>query len=308
MHHDDHRFEQATQWLLKLKEHPEPPVFEQWKAWLHESDENQKAFEECILLDSKLGAIEPHRAERLIRLATQRASNNSTFAKPLALAASVFAIAITLFMLHQGAGDTYTTAIGESKNIILSDGSELFLDSDSRIKVLMKNTERQVQLLQGQVMFNVAPAPACPFTVKIDEFMVQVLGTKFNINKLADEMVVSVAHGKVKVSDPTSPDVYLTANQMYNTENDKLSQRKSDQFANWQSGKIVFNNSSLENAILQINRYSEKPLKLSEPHSTALKLSGTYNIADAQQFAALLPKVLPVNIIDKNTYWSITAQ
>ena len=82
-------------------------------------------------------------------------------------------------------GDAYTwieAPKGQRVSITLSDGTIVALNPSSKLKVpnVFEGDERKVELL-GEGFFKVAHNEKAPFTVKTENYNVQVLGTEFNV-------------------------------------------------------------------------------------------------------------------------------
>jgi len=92
---------------------------------------------------------------------------------------------------------------GETFKVVLSDGTEVLLNSDSRLSypTVFKGKERVVSL-EGEAYFNVTKNTEHPFIVKSGNVQVRVLGTEFNMcSYTPDNVRVTLIEGKVAVSD-----------------------------------------------------------------------------------------------------------
>ena len=95
---------------------------------------------------------------------------------------------------------------GETFKVVLSDGTEVLLNSDSRLSypTVFKGKERVVSL-EGEAYFNVTKNTEHPFIVKSGNVQVRVLGTEFNMcSYTPDNVRVTLIEGKVAVSDTCS--------------------------------------------------------------------------------------------------------
>ena len=91
---------------------------------------------------------------------------------------------------------------GETFKVVLSDGTEVLLNSDSRLSypTVFKGKERVVSL-EGEAYFNVTKNTEHPFIVKSGNVQVRVLGTEFNMcSYTPDNVRVTLIEGKVAVS------------------------------------------------------------------------------------------------------------
>ena len=119
-----------------------------------------------------------------------------------ALAAS-FALAIVggglLVAFNLGRDPVYATDIGERRSITLADSSTIDLNARSRIRVHLTKAERDVELLDGQALFEVARDPTRPFIVKSDGTWVRAVGTQFQVDRKSSGITVTVVEGQVMV-------------------------------------------------------------------------------------------------------------
>jgi transmembrane sensor len=91
---------------------------------------------------------------------------------------------------------------GQKSTIILSDGSMVILNADSKLvyKERFDGGERRV-VLEGEAFFDVTKDASRPFIIVTDDIATKVLGTSFNVRAYpgGDDVKVAVATGKVSV-------------------------------------------------------------------------------------------------------------
>src|SRR5688500_8273456 len=80
----------------------------------------------------------------------------------------------------------YASAKGQVREIRLSDGSVMTLDSDSQAIGELDSERRTVRLLKGRSFFAVAPDADRPFEVLARGQRVVAIGTRFDVSMLAD--------------------------------------------------------------------------------------------------------------------------
>lgn len=154
---------------------------------------------------------------------------------------------------NQDTGTLNTLVIPETQNykLILSDGSEIWLNSLSQIKfpfVFSKN-KREVWV-KGEAYFKVAKNKARPFVVHTSLTDIQVLGTEFNVNaydsfqiktSLVNGLVNTyAANGKSILLRPGFQSVFSKANEFQVTTFDSYNE------LSWMKGIYFFQNSSLD--------------------------------------------------------------
>lgn len=201
----------------------------------------------------------------------------------------------------------YETA-GAPRSLTLPDGSQVQLDLASHIAVRFTGRAREIELTNGRALFEVAHDPSKPFTVHVGSSQVVALGTRFQLQRDADQVIVTLAEGAVAVSREAeggapAQRTRLAAGQQltFSTASAAWTQRQVDTeiITSWSKGRLVFRGTPLAEAVAEINRYSPRKLRLADAGLGHLALSGTFKLGDADSVAATLPAVLPVRTVDR---------
>ena len=93
----------------------------------------------------------------------------------------------------------YSTDIGERRSITLADGSTVDLNSRSKLRIEFSKTERRVELLEGQALFQVAKDKNRAFLVQSGDAIVRAVGTQFDVYRKTSGTTVTVLEGRVAV-------------------------------------------------------------------------------------------------------------
>lgn len=94
----------------------------------------------------------------------------------------------------------YITDIGEYQKHSLEDGSTLWLNSNSKVKVNYSKNFRRIVLISGEAHFEVKKDASRPFEVYAMNKLVRALGTAFSVRKLKDSIKVVVSEGTVELA------------------------------------------------------------------------------------------------------------
>ncbi|HEX4270934.1 MAG TPA: FecR domain-containing protein [Rhizomicrobium sp.] len=163
--------------------------------------------------------------------------------------------------------ERYSTSIGETKEIVLSDGSLVTLNTDSQVLVSYSKAARHIRLVQGEALFDVAKNKKRPFIVTAADTQVRAVGTSFTVRLLPQQPVqVMVREGVVEIKRPQvpqAPPVRLAANTVavappeapISTE--PVAQMQVTRNLAWREGRIAFDNETLANAAREFSRYSD---------------------------------------------------
>lgn len=97
--------------------------------------------------------------------------------------------------------NTVTTTRGRQYQLVLPDGSRVWLNAASSIRYPTAAGDSRIVTITGEAYFEIAKDKSRPFIVKANGMDIEVLGTQFNVNSYADEMgtKTTLFEGKVKV-------------------------------------------------------------------------------------------------------------
>ncbi|AEV99749.1 hypothetical protein A4D02_26315 [Niastella koreensis] len=177
--------------------------------------------------------------------------------------------------------NTITTARGNQYQLILADGSKVWLNSASslRFPTAFTGDKREVEL-DGEGYFEVVKNAAKPFHVKTSAQDIEVLGTHFNVNAYKDEETIktTLLEGRVKVNSAI-PDksgragnprqagagwqsaILKPGEQSSVSQSSQTSQTISvqtvdiDQVMAWKNGWFEFDNTDIKTIMRQISRW-----------------------------------------------------
>ena len=161
--------------------------------------------------------------------------------------------------------NTITTANGNQYQLILTDGSKVWLNAASSIRfpTAFTGDERKVEIT-GEAYFEVAKDVTKPFRVEFDNQAggkgeVEVLGTHFNINAYPDEpnSKTTLLEGSVKIKNANSTQM-LSPGQQALLSPAGISFKKDidvSQVVAWKDGYFVFDNVDIHTLMRQVQRW-----------------------------------------------------
>ncbi|WP_339882663.1 FecR family protein [Polaribacter vadi] len=155
---------------------------------------------------------------------------------------------------------------GGQYHIKLSDGTQVWLNSESQIKYPVEfpsGKTRQIQLVYGEAYFDVSPSTShngAKFNVLTKNQEVEVLGTEFNIKAYKDENYIytTLIEGKVSVKNGSNKEVLKPNEQsILNIENKDFVVSKVDVYSEtaWKRGVFSFKNKSLKDIMKVLSRW-----------------------------------------------------
>jgi transmembrane sensor len=236
----------------------------------------------------------------------------------LAVAASVLVpVSLTVAWWIEIHGDTYRTERGEQRCVVLQDGSVVQLNTLTRMAVHFDDTQRRIELPDGEAFFRVARDASRPFYVETPDAVVRAVSTQFNVYARATNTQVAVVEGKVQVaariesglqthgSAPANP-IALTAQQSIvvssNTSPPFDIQRSQMQAAPaWIQRRLVFQDDRVDRAADEFNRYNRRQIHVDDPAVAALHVSGEFSADDPMMLVNHLQKIQHVKVTPSAT-------
>lgn len=188
------------------------------------------------------------------------------------------------------------------RTLNLPDGSTLYVNANTRIRVDFSAHQRILHLDQGQLYIEVAADKERPLYVQAGGSSVRVVGTGFDVRRSQQQLVVSVAHGQVAFEpDGKSPVTLLGARQRaaYTYAKGSLQEQtlSAEEVADWRSGHLSFRNRELASLIDELSLYRpQAPLQVNKAIAQ-LKVSGNLDVNDPDALLSALPALLPVKTV-----------
>ena len=301
----------AERWFIRLGAGDiSAAVMAEHESWMQADSKHQRAYEELEVLWEITGrfsntpeiiaARQTVRPDRLGKvMAKERRSGLFSFLNirwtHAVIAASFTLVAIGSLHLGYGtssqvaiAGDVYETHIGERKKFTLSDGSVIFLDTQTRIIADFSPETRHVSLVRGQARFNVAHDADRPFSVMAGIGKITALGTAFVVKKTPFDVLVTLIEGRVAVEQqdqmttithtPTQPN-HIGQQLAYSIKGiSKANIVDIPQSVAWQEGRLVFENHTLAEVVSELNRYSKTKIVIGDRSLRSIRVTGVFNV------------------------------
>lgn len=286
----DEVYDEAAIWAAKIDAGPlSPEVQAELEAWLAADTRHYGALAQCSALLVPMQEQSPMRAAAPVRPA-RRIFLGGSVAAGLAVV-----VGAASYMTRALGAERYRTPIGGMRVIPLSDGSVVFLNTNSEIAVRYTASLRFIDLLQGEALFDVAKNKQRPFIVQSGTTQVRAVGTSFNVKALPDQPVqVLVREGIVEVKRPgvpLAPVVMVAMNSRATAPQDSPIVAKPVETAEvgrelaWRVGRIAFHGETLGEAAAEFARYSDVRIRIDDPEIANQKVTGLFVSADPVGFA-----------------------
>ncbi len=228
----------------------------------------------------------------------------------LSTAAAVLLVAgiSTWYLIERGKTDFLIkeTTAGVIDSVLLADGSRVYLAENTTVRYPQKFKEdiRPVVLVRGQAFFKVTKDAKHPFQVSINNSVVKVLGTSFNINYTIDKINLSVKTGRVMFTSNTkSESSILSAGEAltYDLNKNLLSKENGLNSTSWLTHELQFVDMPLEEVCKQLSDYYKVKVVLLAEMANAKKLNANFSNTSIDEVLKVLKQIYPIQIEKKDS-------
>lgn len=156
--------------------------------------------------------------------------------------------------------NTLTTPRGGQYQLVLPDGSKVWLDAASSITYPTAFTGKtRTVTLSGQAYFEVVHRVSQPFTVRVNELEIKDIGTAFNINAYPDEPAskITLIEGSIEL-DKQAQKIILKPGQQTRVTNGPITIHPSvdiEEVLAWKNGLFQFDRASTAEIMRQAARW-----------------------------------------------------
>ncbi len=189
--------------------------------------------------------------------------------------------------------NTLIVPYGKRSRIQLADGSEVWLNSGSKLvyPVTFEGNRREVYL-EGEGIFEVAHNAEQPFVVMSKDHEIEVLGTLFNVSNYLDDDSINTTlkNGSVQIRYKTdsffkgrdvlkiSPGTRTT----YQRNSNKILAKKVDvkKYFSWRDGIFIFKNDNLKHIMKRLSRYYNVKISVNNKNLENETFSGYLDLKD----------------------------
>jgi len=233
-----------------------------------------------------------------------RSRNLSALFRVSAAVVAVAALSIGAYLaLSMPQEQTYATPLGAHETITLADGSQVELNTNTVLRTKFSAHSRVAWLDRGEAYFQISHDSGRSFMVMAGERRVTVLGTKFLVRREPSHFELAVMEGRVRfdaangkhtrsalmkagdVAIDTPAGVYMP----------KLSARSLNNELGWRHGVLVFDNTTLADAVSEFNRYNSSKLVVADDATAQLTIGGTFQTDNIVAFVRVVQEGLGVH-------------
>jgi len=321
LHQPGKIMDEASEWLVKVDRGLSKEEESTLQAWLAGHPQHVEVFMQAAALWDKIDSL-ARLADLFPQQAPKRRSSAST---AWALAASLLLVVTAVTWVSTQSNprspaqanlaeapqaQVFETVVGMPSTFDLPDGSQLILNTNSRVTTSFTENERALVLERGELHVRVAHDKKRPFKVFVGNKMVQAVGTEFNLEITSDQRIeLIVTEGKVLVgvqsptrtiafSEPLAEADTLSSAEVdqprlvtagkrvvLSDADEQIEPIASEEIAvklSWRGGNLVFNGESLAEAISEVERYTSVEFVIIDEDLKKIRVAGRFKAGDVE--------------------------
>ena len=318
---EESRYNEASLWIERLDEGLTEGENRELAEWMAADPENRAVlFRMAKLWDrmdtlSRLSTLFPEPSAPALRQVRLRYAVAASVVTAVAAASLSFLLQDVPFTADDGvsaelSGESmYETAVGEHATVELTDGTEVALNTDSRLRVQYGSDYRVLILESGELHVDVAHDAERPLSVIAGDRVVQAVGTAFNV-EITDRRRVElvVTDGEVRVgvrapassreSDlrppvlpPSSTTVAAGEELLLGAAEETVTPVSDEEIAvrlSWRNGSLIFRGESLAETVAEVGRYTAVEFVIVDEALKTVRVSGVFKSGDVDGMLAVL--------------------
>ncbi|MFT9160369.1 MAG: FecR domain-containing protein [Acetobacter sp.] len=181
----------------------------------------------------------------------------------------------------------YRTGTAENRMIELPDGSTATLGARSAIALHYTSGQRQINVLAGEVFFNVRHDVIHPFVVQAGQMTARDIGTRFDVNKSDARIDVAVNEGCIgldygnqgamterhmRAGDRVSIDVRSGAVAQFHVNPAEI--------GSWQEKRLTVSDATVQSVVENLRRYYPGFIVVYGSGLDTIHVAGSYDLTD----------------------------
>lgn len=303
--------EQAANWVIRLGEGEldahEQQAFEHWKT------QDPRHAASLARLQGFVGHLQALSAQQAPVQAALDAALVNRRRHLGATAVLGVLLALPLALMLRSYPPSYLladqrTAPGEWHSLRLEDGSQLVLGGNSAVDITFNGQQREVELLRGEILVQVAHDPARPFTVVTDDGRMQALGTRFTVKREAPGTLLTMLESKVAAKGAqSSVETQVQGGQQARITSEQVELLGSVDSAlfndAWQAHQWVVQDRPLPQVLDELARQYGGHVQFDREQLADLRVSAVLPLDDPRRALQLIADAFPVRVHSYGPWW-----
>tara|TARA_Y100001956_G_scaffold80148_1_gene94754 strand:+ start:1167 stop:2105 length:939 start_codon:yes stop_codon:yes gene_type:complete len=296
--------EQASIWMARLwaddVTQQDRDAFHCWKG---ANPENAQAWEKLEMIQQKFARVPQSNISRRVLSPNQQGIRRRQLLMLGGVTFASLGLGLSSYRPTPD-GQSYATSVGQMKALTLTDGTEITMNTNSKVFINFKHEQRELYLAQGEILISNSQHRT-PLNVTTSQGRVRPIGTRFSVRELESSTQVCVYEGEVELQPLLglgSP--HLFAGQYTHFDRRSVANIKDNtsQDALWLEQKIEAQGTPLTLFIKELSRYRKGVLNI-DPELKDLRLTGVFSTQDVDRTLYNISQILPIELHYRTPLW-----
>lgn len=198
------------------------------------------------------------------------------------------------------------TGVGEQRDLVLADGTRLWLNTATAVNLHFSAAERRIALVAGEVFIETAHDAQRPFLVDTPQGRMRALGTRLNVRMDGATVRLAVFEGAVEIRTAAGDARRIVAaGRQADFQADRIGSDSAADMAReaWTQGALVADNIPLGEVIRELRRYRRGHLGVADAVA-GLTVYGSFPLHDTDRVLRMLASALPLRITQPLPWWT----
>ncbi len=311
--------EQAAQWYATLRDERAGEQDRQaWRSWLALSPENADAWRYIEAVSRKFDPLRGHgpggAAAAVSAVEAARPGGGSRRRSIVNGLAGALGLGLAGWLgwrqtpLPERVASLradHRTGTGQRRELVLADGSRVWLNTGTALNVSYHADARRLSLLAGEILVDTAAdVQRRPFFVETGFGRLQALGTRFTVRLTEHQTRLDVFDGAVEIRTRAGRSGHVPAGRAAHFDADGIAPlTASDRLREaWSKGRIPADDMPLGALLEELGRYRPGHISVA-PEVAGLKVMGVYPADDSDRALAMLEQSLPIRVRRTLPWW-----
>ncbi|WP_454692656.1 FecR domain-containing protein [Achromobacter aloeverae] len=200
----------------------------------------------------------------------------------------------------------HRTSTGEIRDVALSDGTRVWLNTASAFNVDFSSSLRRLHLIAGEILIETAADTLRPFVVDTEQGRLRALGTRFTVRQEEARTFVAVYQGAVEVrTSGNDSTVVIPAGQQSRFTKDAVEPLSPADPAReaWSRGNLIASDITLEDVVKELRGYTLGHIGVA-PEVAQHRVFGTFPLRSVDDTLTMLAGVAHLRIHRVLPWWT----
>lgn len=306
--------DEAIAWLIRLEiNSPTPAEKNDFDLWLKQSSAHDLAWQRIKRFDNSFAEMPTATLSKAFKKLDETRDTDTLDRRQALKLLSLLSIGVTSswlvysFSPWQRLMSDMATRVGEQKSVVLADGSQLVLNTDTAVSTDFNNGSRQIFLHRGEIQLHTGTdldLPQRPWFIHTSFGQIKSYGAKIIVRLSEQNAHINLLQGEVEVANHLQAKLMKAGSESVSlTKQSILKQAVSSIPADaWVQGYVASKSLYLGDLLDELARYRVGRIDY-DPDLKNIALSGVFQLLDTDKTLEFLTQILPIRVEYLTRFW-----